>query len=123
MICCFLQDGMITFVNNTYCRFFNKKRKELANTHSQIKIFIRFTSRIINKSIFLTITDKHIFIFMMRKVKKVDIGQKKLTSVKNILGISFSSFAPHNQSSILYDFNLIENFYAKIGTGAIFANP
>jgi hypothetical protein len=37
--------------------------------------------------------------------------------------IMYSSFAPPNQSSILYDFNLIGNWCAKIGTGAIFANP
>jgi PAS domain S-box-containing protein len=29
MICCFLPDKTITFVNDAYCRFFNKKRKEL----------------------------------------------------------------------------------------------
>lgn len=29
MICCFQPDGTITFVNEAYCRFFNKDRKEL----------------------------------------------------------------------------------------------
>lgn len=29
MICCFLPEGTITFVNDAYCRFFNKQRKEL----------------------------------------------------------------------------------------------
>ena len=29
MICCFLPDGTITFVNESYCRYFNKDRKEL----------------------------------------------------------------------------------------------
>ena len=29
MICCFLPDGTLTFVNEAYCRYFNKNRKEL----------------------------------------------------------------------------------------------
>ncbi len=29
MICCFLQDGTLTFVNESYCRYFNKNREEL----------------------------------------------------------------------------------------------
>jgi PAS domain S-box-containing protein len=29
MICCFLSDGTLTFVNEAYCRYFNKNREEL----------------------------------------------------------------------------------------------
>ena len=32
MICRFREDGMITFVNNAYCRFFGKSQNELLNT-------------------------------------------------------------------------------------------
>ena len=36
---------------------------------------------------------------------------------------SNSSFAPPNYSTILYNFEWIDNCYAKISAGAIFAKP
>ncbi|UCD91299.1 MAG: PAS domain S-box protein [Desulfobacterales bacterium] len=51
MICCFLPDGTITFVNDAYCRFFNKKRKELIGNK-----FMPFIPKSDRKKVFETIS-------------------------------------------------------------------
>ena len=53
----------------------------------------------------------------------VSVADEAINTARKAITEIYSSFAPPNYSSILYNFKWIDNCYAKISAGAIFAKP